>query len=466
MTRMMVLSLLPQQAAVFSARAATLGAHASLNAPTGANLLGWAAGQCHDVIADALYGGRLRFSNAVRMLGDKGAFAGPATLLQAKHTGGSVYLGRARFEAACPDVQAEAVKERLFTLSGAEAPSPRYSRRLRTAMKNGVADEGRLFGYQAVEAGQTCLRATVELESGTEAEWQALHDAFVGRTLHLGRGAASGFGGAYACTVSEQGSPWPNPRDSSITGGSVRFWLLSDALLVDQWGSPRLEPRPYDFGLGDGWSLDRSESSGSTRRIWPWNGTYKSRDTEFAVIEAGAVFTFRHDGGSGSGKLPRTIGQGAERGFGRYVVLADNTDFTLSDDEARDKPAEVDAVSNVSALIAFAKERLRRSQGHANAEWADGQISNIEQLLNSLNGDGPGPSQWSQLAELVPKQGDADFEQKLDKLLKSDDWQAGFGILANWVKTEFFANNVTPAPSHADWQRVLSRARSMAQGGQ
>ena len=146
MTRVMVLTLRPQQAAVFSARAATLGAHATLDAPSGANLLGWAASKCYSAIEDALHSGRLRFSNAVRMHGECGAFAGPATLYQAKHEGGAVHLGRAAFEQACPSKQAEAVKGRLFTCDGAEAPSPRRKHRLRTAMRDGVADEGRLFG--------------------------------------------------------------------------------------------------------------------------------------------------------------------------------------------------------------------------------------------------------------------------------------------------------------------------------
>lgn len=461
----MVLTLIPQQAAVFSTRAATLGAHASLNAPTGANLLGWAAGHCYGVIADALYSGRLRFSNAVRVIGENGAFAGPATLLQAKHIGGTAHLGRARFEAECGDAQAEAVKGRLFTPDGIEAPLPQHNRRLRTAIKDGVAEGGRLFAYQAVEAGQTPLRATVELDCGTDEEWQALDAAFAQQTLHLGRGASNGFGGAYRCTVREHGSPWPDPS-RAFSGESVRFWLLSDALLVDAWGASRLEPLPADFGLGKGWMLDRSESSGAARRIWPWNGTYKSRDTEMAVIEAGSVFTFRHADGTGDGILPRTIGQGLERGFGRYTLLADAAKFTLSADDVRDEPAEVAPTLEETKLIAFAKDRLKRSQGYANTEWADGQIKKIVGLLKSLDGDGPGPSQWSRLADLLPKEGQQGFELERAKLLKSDDWQAGFGILANWVTKEFFAASVTPAPSLADRQRVLARARSAAQGGQ
>jgi hypothetical protein len=57
------------------------------------------------------------------------------------------------------------------------------------------------------------------------------------------------------------------------------------------------------------------------------------------------------------------------------------------------------------------------------------------------------------------------FSGELEKRLKGQCWKAGYGDLADWVRTALFATNVSPAPSTADLKRIISRARAQAQGG-
>lgn len=466
MTRTLVLTLTPQQPAVFSARAATQGAHGTLDAPSGANLLGWAASCCYAEIEAALHSGRLRFSNAVRMVGEAGAFPNPAILLVPKHGDAPVRLGHAAFVAAYPDQQAEAVKGGQFTLDGQQAPAPRRARRLRTAMKDGVADEGRLFGYQSVEPGATLLRATIELDGDDDRALDSLVAAFDGQTLHLGRGAGSGYGGAYLCQLGGA-SPWP-PTGQAFTGHRVRFWLLSDVSFRDAWGMPRLDPVPADFGLrAEGWALEPSESSATTRRIWPWNGTYGSRDMEMAVIEAGSVFTFARAGGAVEERLPTRLGAAQDRGLGRYALIANDTAFTLAQVQCHDPLPEVASLSadaaSQSPLIALARKRARLMNVSGDSAWVDEQAEEVAKLVQQLGSEGPGASQWANLERLAAhfRDGDGTFEGDLDDLLRGEDWQAGFGILADWVRHRLFQHD---GANVFDVQSIIGRARKAAQG--
>lgn len=469
MKRMMVITLEPKHPAVFSARSATVGAHQTLDAPTGANLLGWAAAHCYELLEAAIYDGRLRFSNAVRIVNDLGAFRNPAILLEPKpkEISGPACLGREKFVAVYgKTVQAKTVKDKLLTLGGEQAPKPQRVRRLRTAIKDGVADEGRLFGYQAVEPGATCLRATIEADDVSDDAWATLRSIFADQTLYLGRGAASGYGGAYSCKIVEdEKDPWPG-TDKMVSGNALCFWLLSDVCLADEWGGPRLHPRASDFGLQDqNWKLVPSKSSATTRRVWPWNGTYKSRDMEMAVINAGSVFTFERERDDGPETLHRLIGIGHERGFGRYAVLPMDIEFAVADSVTDDSPKPPTPPEHDTALMAFAKARGARSLGFANVAWADQQIAKVEVLINQLGGDGPGASQWSRLGEIVESLngGDASARQQLQKLLRGQAWQAGFDDLAVWVEKDLLGKQQSPSPAAADLQRVIAHARSAAQ---
>ena len=186
--RCLTIELVPEEAAVFSRTAATEGAHATLAGPPGAALLGWAASRCYEDLGDAahtvFHSGMVRFSDAVRWVDGKARFPNPAILLKPKHGGGETVLGRSRFEEVnnagkdANQIQAEAVKGEWLSLDGEKSKAPETRHRMRTAMEDGKAKEGQLFGYQAIDPTDLCYRATIETDAGmdvlSDQAWQLL----------------------------------------------------------------------------------------------------------------------------------------------------------------------------------------------------------------------------------------------------------------------------------------------------
>lgn len=462
MTRCIVLELTPNSAAIFSRDASTEGAHATLNAPTGAALLGWAAQNCYEKFtADAAFkifhSGQVRFSDAVRMVGEgedaEPSFLNPATLFEPKHGAGLTALGRSAFQEANKanndGVQAEAVKRKWVTMDGAQAPDPRIQHRLRTAMRGGVADEGKLFGYAAVMAGQTKYRATIECDAEIdESDWAKLKAAFDGETLRIGRASSSGYGGSFACCVDQVPSPWTRAEATAIDcpqGGTVSFWLLSDAQLTDEWGNPKIDPVPADCGLDSDWDLYKPETAMTARRVWPWNRQYNSRDMEISVIEAGSVISFKRRQGEGATPCKFRIGIGQERGFGRVAVLGA---FTFGADAGKDTTAA--PIAGESSLTKWAAKRAQRSKITHHSQWTDEQIAAVQDMIRRMNGEGPGATQWGRLREVIDHFEADEFDTKLADILKNSSWRANYVGLGDWVREMLFART----ESSASEQRV------------
>jgi CRISPR-associated protein Csx10 len=444
MTRCIVLEMTPNSAAIFSRDASTEGAHATLNAPTGAALLGWAAQHCYDeftpdVAFKIFHSGQVRFSDAVRMVDDEPSFLNPATLFEPKHGTGTHALGRSAFETANDKgVQAEAVKRKWVTLGGAQAPDPRLQHRLRTAMSGGVAEEGKLFGYAAVLAGQTKYRATIECDAEVaDGDWGRIKAAFNGATLRIGRASSSGYGGSLACCVDQVASPWTKAEATAIDcpqGGTVSFWLLSDAQLTDEWGNPKVDPMPADFGLDTDWDLYKPETAISARRVWPWNRKYNSRDMEISVIEAGSVISFKRLKGEGPVSCKPRIGIGQERGFGRIAVLGE---FTYGQSCGTD--AATPPVAGESDLTKWAAKRAESSRIETRSTWADEQIEAAKGMIRSMNGEHPSATQWGHLRDVIDHFQAVGFDAKLVDVLKNSSWSANYIGLGDWVQSTLFA---------------------------
>ena len=346
--RRALLILTAHEAAIFSARAATEGHHQTLPHPTGAALLGWAAGGGRYMEFEDPYtvfhSGLVRFSNALPLTGSGCvAYPVPQILTEPKTgVGGSgkdaaemrrlnpavVTVGFDPDERDAYDrkVQREALK-RLFVTADGEVLTPRTGSRLRTATEKGRAAEGQLFGYTHLDPGNSQrYAATIEAESGAIAkdkDWRLLLSAFRGVRLRLGRAAGNSYGGDYSCEVDEsEAAPSPWPR-GVVTDGTtqVRVWALSDLALIDSFGSACFSPSATMLGLPDGGTLSRADSAIGVRRYAPWNGHLRGRDLERQVIEAGSVFTFTY-------KQPLTrfeqtkpaVGLCQEAGLGRIAV--------------------------------------------------------------------------------------------------------------------------------------------------
>jgi hypothetical protein len=421
--RVLVLNLEADDPFVFSRTAATEGGHHTLTAPTGAALLGWAAGQLYESLDPKsaytiFHSGRVHFSDAVPIDGGRPTFPRPAILLKPKHGKGKIALGRDAFETAHgPDVQAEPISMTPVTLEGAAGTGPRLRHRLRTAIEDGKAKAGALFGYESVSTSGREFRATVDdpEHALSDEEWQLLHRAFVGRHLHLGRGRRSGYGGSFSCTRGGAG-PWPKPR-LPIAGKPIRIWALSDLCLVDDHGNPNLSPKATDFGLEQGWEPVSAETTVTTRRIWPWNSHLKTRDLEMVVIEAGSVFSFAWNGPDAPQQPPdEIVGQNCGRGLGRVAVIPDDFEFRELEEAAE---AEVHAapVDPPTPLAKWAQAKAHEAASSAEIdEWVEKCVARLNGIVALLAPRGPSRSQWSSLVQIASA---ADVKQAL----KHEDWQ-------------------------------------------
>ena len=329
--------------AVFSRSAATEGAHATLDAPTGGALLGWAAATSgYDNFFDpfqVFHSGAVRFGNATPLGPDHTVCVPmPKLFMAPKHdAGGSEAHGRVGDEVrigrpvAGPQttaagrqpeagVQYEHAPAAPFVTPTGCVVRPARGQRLRTATRQGRAAEGRLFGYEHLSGeDRPAFVATLERDAGvSDEDWLRLLKAFEGRTARLGRARGTSYGGEYLCRVdSVLGDPDSVPRN---TKGLLRVLALSDLALVDEFGVPSAEPEHKMLGLPPARFIG-GDSVMSLRRHAPWNGKLRARDMERQTIEAGSVLSFELEEPLAE-VLPAkaAVGLWREAGFGRIWI--------------------------------------------------------------------------------------------------------------------------------------------------
>jgi hypothetical protein len=472
--RILTLELTAQNAAVFSRSAATATTHMTATYPQGANLLGWAAEQLYEdfdkvgIASTVFHSGKVRFSDAVRLVEvddfDSPTFPNPAILLEPKHQGGDVKLGRAIYDKCYNQdpnkkIQAEAIKGRLVTLTGTETTRPILKRRLRTATLGGVAADAQLFNYQSIMPGQTTYRSTIECDddSVTDDQWAALKAVFEG-VLQIGRGHITAYGGSYRCEVSDdQPSFWPTRQEMPASTNQLRLWLVSDAAFVDEFGSPILNPGAKQFGLSDEWKLIPSESASSSRRVWPWNGQYGTRDMEYAIIEAGSVFTFFRQNGEAAVTPHNLVGIGQERGFGRVAVMTTGFIFKASNGADDAIPAVAnDADIATDLFITWLKQRDLSKMSVDLERWTDQMIAAVREKVKRAGREGPKVTQWKNLYPMAEEFGKTgDVSGPIVDLVKQRCWDENYSDIGGWVKTTLFAN--VSGPEFKNYPRFLKR---------
>lgn len=466
--RRMVIELVAEAPASFSQRAATEGAHRTLEGPTGAALMGWAAGRCYDDLAAqafaVFHSGRVHFSDAVRIVDGTEVFPAPTSLLRPKHGTGRICLGPLAYAEehhrsgdARARPAAEAVKGMYMSVDGSLVRRVDRRLRLRSAIsrKHRAAEDGMLFGTEALNARGATYRAVIECDADLlDADaWAILESAFCGN-LALGRARRSGYGGQYRVRKLPEGDdPFQAPALEGIEIGEIaRFWLLSDAQFTDAWGQPRLVPEQSDFGLSPkDWELVPTETSIATRRVMPWNGMYGSRDMEVAVVEAGSIIAFRRKASSSEmAALPRLLGTGHQRGYGRYCVISravslDDLGTSANAPEPLAKEGwEALSAKHVdhAALLNWLGSGDVGETGSEDPSWTQARINEGRSKIDLMNGEHPGPSQWGELLELVDSwvSETADFSKNLAKRLERDCWDRWYSGLGDWVKTSLFSS--------------------------
>jgi hypothetical protein len=320
-------------------------------------LLGWAAGEGRykkwsPKAFEMFHTGKVRFSNALPLTPDfRAAYPMPQLLMERKHARGGIGGGKlaphqvrvgrpANPNESERDEQYETLGRAGFVTPGGNVVQVNSGNRLRTAIREGRAAQGQLFGYVHLEPVHSATKtepvryaATIEADAGvlTDHEWRDLCDAFADKWIRLGQASGTYYGGNYHCVLKHDTNAklWP---DGNVTRGDtrVRVWALSDLALMDDFGAPCFAPAPKMFGLpeadqaGTAATFDGSDSAISTRRYSPWNRALDrggkgngSRDVERQVIAAGSVVTFNYREGIGMAGGPNIVGLWREAGLGR-----------------------------------------------------------------------------------------------------------------------------------------------------
>ncbi len=370
--------------AIFSARAATEGAHATAAAPTGAALLGWAAARYREFDDPfAAFHGGVRFGAAVPVGPDGKACAPMPKLFMAPKRAraggigedgridGTVRIGhpKPKNDGETP-VQYAEVKKAPFVARTGYAVNPARGQRLRTATTDGRAAEGQLFGYEHLAAEDRREFAALlerEGDSVSDDDWARLIGAFAGRTLRLGRARGTSYGGEYECRA-EPGAEAPDtvPRGAK----RLRVLAMSDLALADEYGTPCVEPDCGMLGLPPARFIG-ADSALSMRRWAPWNAKLQARDVERQVIEAGSVLTFQLDKALDEDLPARAaVGLWREAGLGQIWIappfLAGESgaapEFERAGDREAAAPAAKGEGGDLSALAEWCEAQLRRRE--------------------------------------------------------------------------------------------------------
>lgn len=296
---------------VFSHRAATVGAHSSLDYIPGAALLGAAAAKLYPQLSNIeaftlFHSGQVRFGNGLPLSAhneptwpmplcwhygkgeifkdnkaDTDALNGtPPRLLADKlwRLGDNVELPNRQ--------QPQQIREDYVTRTG-HIVKPARAMRMKTAIDftTGTAKNAALFGYESLNAGQRFIARISSDATVPSALLDKLRPIF-SSTVILGRSRSAEYGGVMAKVQDLSSIP-----NSTTTDNTITIWLLSDLAAMDPWGQPTLTPLPQWLGLPEG-NMVLEKTFLRTRRYSPWNAHRRAPDLERQIICQGSVLVF------------------------------------------------------------------------------------------------------------------------------------------------------------------------------
>ncbi|MBL3553149.1 hypothetical protein [Rhodovulum sulfidophilum] len=394
---------------VIPAQAATATRPQSLSYIPGATLLGIAAGRLYGELATqdafaAFHAGAVRFGDAFA-LADSGhiCLPVPISLHEPKTRGDkapSATDERVRdFAAAERGQDFVQIRGRDCVMDGCarfHELGREASMRTAIAAETGLADEGQLYGYEALSAGQR-FRARLDGDVALLARiGKALKgDHFIGRsrTAEFGR----------VRIEIEEASYWQLASGAAARGR--RFvWLLSDAWFFDRYGFPTARPDADMFCPGC--AIDWAHSFIRTRRVAPYNTAWRARAEERTLVTRGSVITLEN-----CSLVPglQSFGMGQERGLGMAFVSSHPIGEVLCTDAGAVTPP-APACPPLPAPTAFTnwlKGKQAGIQSRATAAaTSDDDLQTLRGLYRRarhIAGEpvGPTASQWSGLATFL-----------------------------------------------------------------
>jgi len=392
---------------VVSQTSATSGGHSSRPLIPGAQILGAAASKLYDSLgADAW---RVFHQGAVRF-GD-GLWVNPEQQVceQAPLSWHKQKSGERRADLALQadtDRDAQWTQQREGYTATPDKPSAlshgvemRFG--LRTALSNGVADDSLLFGYEAIERGQTFAAV---LAADQPSDLQTVANALHGAILRIGRSRSAEYG-RIRCTVEAH-----DRKDApSLTGRtSLVLRAVSDLCLRDPTtGQPTLQLTREPLGLPEGWSLDLSRTYLRARTYRPFHGVRKRPGMERQVLVSGSVFCLQGpalseaDGQRLGALLQRGVGLYLTDGLGRLVVH--EPDYRVlalrgQVDEAIEAPDKTPLIQLLKQLDAQAQLADKRSEAARHLLREIGKYPDVRAL---------GKAQWGALRAKAMRAPDA-----------------------------------------------------------
>jgi len=434
---------------VFSERAATQGTHDTLDRIPGSALLGAAAAQLYPQLtakeADAVFhSGRLRFCDGLPEYNGALAWPMPMCWHHAKndkpgadlHHGGALYnflhvnVIPKRPGVGDPRQKKEQAKQMRggYVHACGQWIRPQRNYRMKTAISadTGRAADAQLFGYSALQRGQTFL-ARIE----ADADFDPALFARVAATLHgqivLGRSRSAEYG---RVRIVHAASASHAPQDGRVSGSTLVLWLLSDLAPCDAFGQPTLALDAQALGLPEGSRILWNKTFTRARRYSPWNAKRHGFDTERRVLTAGGVITVQlpadADLAQCTAQLQRGIGLHREAGLGQVWINPP----LLSTVHPRFDAAAPAAAPNNSAetkpdhpLVAWMRDQMNARSTSDTEERAQNIAKRyrdaIETTRNALGYPDfatdfyPSRSQWGSVYEAARTRSDAELFRAL-----------------------------------------------------
>lgn len=447
---------------VLSERAASSGGHSSLDYIPGANLLGAAAAALYAQLPQAdqftvFHSGKFRFGNALPAAHDNTPMY-PMPLCW--HTRKSDLNSAAQGELAAPrnfqlgefedNAQPKQLRGGYVHPSGTHR-NPEKELRMKTAIdaRTGTASDAQLFGYESIGRGEQFI-AQITADNDVDSKlFDSVVAALCGH-LRLGRSRSAEYGRAKVEKIASKNT-WDVRPQAASNSQEVTLWLLSDLAAQDAHGQPVLCPIDATWlGLPAG-NLDLAKSFIRSRSYTPFNGHYRRRELERAVLQQGSVLHFKFDQALTEAEfqlIGRGLGLYRQAGLGQVWVnpplLATATPPFGALRSVREAQSEVTKPDG--PLIHWLEKQLGRAvndqaeTGIAKA-WID-DLGDRYKVARSLNGIakplpiGPSASQWGSVATLAREAKDrTDLREKLfekkNGYCVSEAWQ-----LATFVEGE------------------------------
>ncbi|WP_298128649.1 hypothetical protein [Ferrovum sp.] len=323
---------------VFSERAATEGAHGTLDRIPGAALLGAAASRLYaslsiDAADAAFHSGRLRFCDGLpadkqlstwpvpmcwhyaKSMKPQGDFLVPQDVHNFLHVDDIP-----KADPTQGNEQAKPLREGYVSQSGRWI-KPKRNYRMKTAIapETGRAADAQLFGYTALERGQTFI-ARIEADADFDAQLFSRVAKVLEGQLLLGRSRSAEYG-----RVQIEHAPGAvRPKHGSVTGRNLTLWLLSDLAPCDANGQATLNLDVQALGLPHGSRVEWGKTFVRARRYSPWNSKRHGYETERQVLVAGGIITITLPADADSevcmAQLQRGIGLHREAGLGQVWI--------------------------------------------------------------------------------------------------------------------------------------------------